>query len=132
MATDCFGDIPMSDSTFCILGTLDSREISIRGHTPHILAVPGTAPEDSLPVILATSSKASSLAALSEKETKSSLEVGSRVRVVRGPYCGVNGVIKALPPKPLTNTAGLIVPGAYFSLPTDSPYIPLANLEQIV
>lgn len=132
VATEGFGDIPMSDYTFGILGTLDSREISIRGYTPHILTIPGTAPEDSRPVILATSSKASNLAALAEKETKSSLEVGSRVRVVRGPYCGVNGVIKALPPKPLTNTVGLIVPSAHVSLPNDSPYIPLANLEQII
>ncbi len=132
VATEGFGDIPMSDYTFGILGTLDSREISIRGHTPHILAATGTAPEDSMPVILATSSKASSLAALAEKEAKPSLAAGSRVRVVRGPHFGASGVIKALPPNPLTNAAGLSAPGAHVVLPNDSPAIPLANLEQIV
>lgn len=132
VATEGFGNMPMSDYTFGILGTLDSREISIRGHTPHILAVNSAAPEDSLPVILATSSKASSLAALPEKEAKSSLEVGSRVRVVRGPYFGTSGVIKALPANPLANGAGLLVPSAHVSLPNGSPYIPLANLEQLV
>lgn len=132
VATEGFGDIPISDYTFGILGTLDSREISIRGHTPHILASTGSAPEDSAPLILATSSKASSLAALTEKDTKTSLAVGSRVRVIRGPYFGASGVIRALPPNPLTNEAGLIAPSAHVSLPNGSPYIPLANLEQIV
>ncbi|MFN8454512.1 MAG: hypothetical protein U0401_07530 [Anaerolineae bacterium] len=132
VATEGFGDIPMSDYTFGLLGTLDSREISIRGHTPHVLASMGAAPEDALPVIMATSSKASSLAALAKKEVKPSLEVGSRVRVVRGPHFGTSGVIKALPPNPLTNAAGLIAPSAHISLPNDAPYIPLANLEQIV
>lgn len=132
VATEGFGNVPMSDYTFGILGTLDSREISMRGHTPHILAVTGTTPEDSMPLILATSSKASSLAALAEKETKLSLEVGSRVRVVRGPHFGASGVIKALPPNPLINAAGLVAPSAHVALPNDSLYLPLANLEQIV
>lgn len=133
VATEGFGDIPMSPFTLGILGTLGGREVSIRGHTPNFLPSPGQDADDARPVILATTSKASALAALSaEKEAKRQLEVGSRVRITRGRFWGASGVVNALPAKPQAVEAGLVVPGAVVTLPDVSPYIPLANLEQVI
>ena len=132
VATEGFGDIPISPYTFGLLGTLDGKEVSIRGHTPHLFPATGQAPEETQPLILATSGKASALAAVSEKETKRNLSVGSRVRVTRGQFFGASGTITTLPPKPQATKAGLVTPGAFVKLGDSSPYIPLANLEQVV
>jgi hypothetical protein len=132
VATEGFGDIPISAYTFGILGTLDGREVSIRGQTPHLLSSLSQAAEDSQPLILATSGKASALAAVSDKETKHTLSTGSRVRVTRGQFFGASGTITALPSKPQATANGLVAPGALVNLGDASPYIPLANLEQII
>ncbi len=133
VATEGFGDIAMSPYTFGILGTLDGKEVSIRGHTPHLTPLPGQTQADSQPLILATSNKASALAALSgEKGSGSALAVGSRVRVTAGQFLGASGTIATLPPKPQTSASGLIAPSAIVNLGEASPYIPLANLEQVV
>jgi len=133
VATEGFGDIPMSPYTFGILGTLDGKEVSIRGHTPHLAPLPGQTQADSQPIIMATSNKASALAALSaEKGSSSVLAVGSRVRVTAGQYLGASGTIATLPPQPRASASGLVAPGAIVNLGEASPYIPLANLEQVV
>jgi hypothetical protein len=133
VATEGFGDISMSRYTFGLLGTLDGKEVSIRGHTPQLSPATGQTLEDAQPIILATTSKASALAAVSaEKESKSLLSVGSRVRVRHGPHIGASGTITTLPPAPQPLENGLVVPGAIVNLGDASPYIPLANLEQII
>ncbi|MCK6625785.1 MAG: hypothetical protein L6R45_11495 [Anaerolineae bacterium] len=133
VATEGFGDIPMSPYTFGILGTLDGKEVSIRGHTPHLAPLPGQTQADSQPIIMATSNKASALAALSaEKGSSSVLAVGSRVRVTAGQYLGASGTIATLPLQPRASASGLVAPGAIVNLGEASPYIPLANLEQVV
>lgn len=133
VATEGFGNVPMSSHTFGILGTLGGREVSIRGQTPNFSLSPSRDADDTRPVILATSGKASTLAALSaEKEVKRPLEIGCRVRITRGHFLGASGTIKALPAKPQSTETGLLAPGAVVTLPDASPYIPLANLEQIV
>jgi hypothetical protein len=133
VATAGFGDIPMSPYTFGILGTLDGKEVSIRGHTPQLFPSAGQTLDEVRPIILATSNKASSLAAVSaEQEIKHTLAVGSRVRVTRGQFFGGTGTITTLPPKPQATANGLVMPGAIVNLGNESPYIPLANLEQVI
>jgi hypothetical protein len=133
VATEGFGDIPMSLYTFGILGTLGGREVSMRGQTSNLSLASSQEAVDIRPVILATSAKASTLAAMSaEKESKHQLEIGSRVRITHGRFLGASGTIKVLPAQPQATESGLIVPGAIVTLPDASPYIPLANLEQIV
>lgn len=133
VATEGFGDISMSRYTFGLLGTLDGKEVSIRGHTPQLSPAAGQTLDDAQPIILATSSKASALAAVSaEKEIKSVLAVGSRVRVTCGQHIGASGTVTTLPPKPQPLETGLVVPGAIVNLGDASLYIPLANLEQII
>jgi hypothetical protein len=133
VATEGFGNIAMSPYTFGILGKLDGKEVSIRGNTPQLFSFTDQTQEDAQPIILATSSKASALAAVSaEKESKSGLAVGSRVRVISGQYFGTSGTITALPPKPQTTANGLVLAGALVNLGETTPYIPLANLEQII
>jgi hypothetical protein len=133
VATEGFGDISMSPYAFGVLGTLDGREVSIRGHTPHLLPAPDEAFEEVQPLILATSNKASALAAVSaDKKTTPPLAPGSRVRVTRGRFLGASGTVMTLPPKPQTTETGLTAPGAIVNLGDTSPYIPLANLEQLI
>jgi hypothetical protein len=133
VATEGFGDISMSRYTFGLLGTMDGREVSVRGHTPQLSLAAGQILDDAQPIILATSSKASALAAVSvEKESKPLLTVGGRVRVRYGPHIGASGTITTLPPKPQPLETGLVVQGAIVNLGDVSPYIPLANLEQII
>lgn len=133
VATEGLGDIAMSRYTFGLLGTLDGKEVSIRGHMPHLAPAAGQSLEDAQPVIMATSSKASSLATLStEKEIKPVLTVGSWVRVTYGPHIGASGTVTTLPSKPQPLENGLLVPGVIVNLGDASPYIPLANLEQII
>lgn len=133
VATEGFGDIPMSRYTFGLLGTLDGKEVSIRGHTPQLSPAASQSMDDAQPIIMATSGKASSLATLStEKEIKPVLAVGSWVRVTYGPHIGASGTVTTLPPKPQPLETGLLVPGAVVNLGDTSAYIPLANLEQIV
>jgi hypothetical protein len=133
VATEGFGDISMSRYTFGVLGSLDGREVSIRGHTPHLSPAADQTFEETQPIILATSSRASALAAVSaEKKTNPSLAVGSRVRVTRGQFFGASGTITTLPPKPQATEIGLIAPGAIVNLGDTSPYIPLTNLEQLI
>lgn len=133
VATEGFGDIPMSRYTFGLLGTLDGREVSLRGHTPQLSSVAGQSLDEAQPVIMATSSKASSLAVLSaEKEIKPVLVVGSWVRVTHGPHLGASGTVTTLPPNSQSLESGLLVSGVTVNLGDTSPFIPLANLEQIV
>lgn len=133
VATEGFGDIAISRYAFGILGTLDGKEVSIRGHTPHLFPPTDQNPDEAQAIVLATSNKASALAAVSAgKESKPSLAVGSWVRVTRGPFLGASGTVSGLPPKPQALATGLVTPGAIVNLGDDSPYIPLANLEQIV
>lgn len=132
VATEGFGDIPMSDYTFGLLGTLAGREISMRGHTPNFLPMASRAAEDYTSVIMATSSKASTLAGLPEPGGKRTLEVGARVRVTRGRFVGASGHISALPANPQVTEGGVSALGAQVALPGELAFIPLANLEQIV
>lgn len=130
VATEGFGDRPISPYTFGLLGTLVG-EVSIRGRTPVLSRTAAPDMADNWPVILASSSKASTLAGL-PAETKPEFKVGSRVRVTQGRFAGASGVVKALPNKAQPTPSGVVVPSAQVALAEGSPMIPLANLEQVV
>ncbi len=127
VATEGFGDVPMSPYTFGHLTALNGRSVSMRGQTPS-LATPGQEAEAAPPLILSTSTRGGG----AEQGTPApATEVGSRVRVVRGRYLGVIGDIDSIPDEPQTTDIGLRVPGAYVTLDGGAHFIPWANLVQV-
>ena len=138
VATEGFGDVPMSPYTFGVLTSLSRREISIRGQTLKSLPHSTNPMENEPPIILAaerpgnTGGYNSTQPTDKDKQKKpASVDVGSRVRVIQGKHLGVSGTIDLIPPEPQATQAGVIVPGAYVKLSNEVHFIPWANLEQI-
>jgi hypothetical protein len=130
VATEGFGNLPVSPYTFGILGTLDGREVSIRGSIPSPFPAAGGLPEEP-PVILTTAPQAATLSPPTDGPKVEDVGVGSRVRITRGQLLGASGIIDSVPSKPQTIQSGLAAPGAYVKIDDTLHYIPWANLEQI-
>ena len=129
IATEGFGDIPMSPYTFGHLTALNGRQVSVRGQTLGVTTGP-TRDAALSPVILATSER-SITSSDSPPKQSDSIGIGSRVRVTRGRFLGVIGEVNALSPEPQATDIGLRVPGTYVTLDNASHYIPWVNLEQV-
>jgi hypothetical protein len=134
VATEGFGDVPMSPYTFGILGTLAGNEVSIRGNTPTLFPASGGGDNEAPPIILATSSRASSRttgATSADEQAGPAVEVGSRVRVTRGRLLGASGTIDSIPSEPQATESGVVAPGAQVMIDDALHYVPWANLEQV-
>ncbi len=136
VATEGFGDVPMSSYTFNVLRQLHGQQVSIRGVTPSLRRPTAyDLQHDNLPVIMAASNKKQVQSVFAEDErltTLQDLRVGSRVRVTHGEWLGSIGTVESFPEQPEPTEAGIVTPGAYLTLNNTPRYIPLANLEQIV
>jgi hypothetical protein len=130
VATEGFGDLPMSPYTFGTLTALSGREVSIRGQTP-ILTAAHRETEVPPPLILATTSYSSRLSETADKQEARDVKVGSRVRIIRGKLLGATGHIDSLPSEPQPIESGIVAPGAYVTIDNQVRYIPWANLEQV-
>ena len=133
VATEGFGDLPMSPYTFGILGTLDGKNVSIRGSTPPPFPLGGGAPEEP-PLILTSTDKVASQSTQplpASHQAAEEVGVGSRVRVTWGQLMGAGGKIDSLPSEPHPTEAGVVAPGAYVMIEGTLRYLPWANLEQI-
>jgi hypothetical protein len=137
VATEGFGEGPMSPHTFGVLTSLSRRELSIRGTTPHLTPGTGVYPAEEPPIILAAGSVRSgsgnytSSAAAAKPPAKLDATLGSRVRVTRGKLLGASGVIETIPLEPQFTPSGLVAPGANIKFNSDTLFIPWANLELI-
>lgn len=135
VATEGFGDAPMSPYTFGLLTKMTRREISIRGQTPRLTRHPGNPLSELPPIILAAKPLPARGGYVglppAPKKEKARAQVGSRVRVIQGKLLGASGTIDLIPPEPQPTEAGIIVPGAYVKLNNAVHYIPWANLELI-
>jgi hypothetical protein len=132
VATEGFGDLSMSPFTFGLLGTLDGKEVSIRGNTlPPFATFDGGTSEDP-PLILASSSRNLNPPAEPPEAQRGAARVGSRVRVTCGPLLGASGAIDSIPEKMESTAGGVVAPGAYVKIHGTLYYIPLANLELVV
>jgi hypothetical protein len=130
VATEGFGDISMSPFTFGVLGTLDNKEVSIRGTVP--APFPDTAGgvgEQPPLVMTSTTREIGRPAGATEGGQKA--QPGSRVRVTRGLLLGASGAIDSISSEPQAVESGIIVPGAYVKIHGTSHYIPWANLELV-
>jgi hypothetical protein len=130
VATEGFGNGPMSPYTFALLNKLIGREVSIRGHMP-VLTTNGQTTEADRSVILATTAYSSTY---SKPITEESLEIreGSHVRVTRGKLLGATGYISSMPAEPQPTESGIMAPGAFVTIDNQPHFIPWANLEQIL
>jgi hypothetical protein len=138
VATEGFGNLPMSNYTFSLLTSLSRREISIRGCPPNLRRhAYGQATADT-PLILATDTSKtkgnnySTSHASFEKQKPPEVALGSRVRITGGTLLGSSGKVESIPPKPQATEAGIMAAGAYIKLNNRSYFVPWANLELVV
>lgn len=121
IATDGIGEIPMSEPVFRLLRTHEGREASISGKTRVRWGI--VRPEVVIPLPAETVPSPPSLPG-------TPLAVGTRVRIVRAPYAGRVGMVKALPSHACRIEIGARVHGAEVELGGgESVFVPLANLE---
>ncbi len=132
VATEGFGDLSMSPFTFGLLGTLDGKEISIRGNTLTPYATFDGRTSEEPPLILTSSTRNLSPPAESPEAQRGVVRVGSRVRVTCGPLLGASGAIDSIPEKMESTASGVVAPGAYVKIHGTLYYIPLANLELVI
>lgn len=131
VATEGFGNVPMSPYTFGALSGLSGREISIRGQTPVLASTTGEIKTAS-PIIVSTIGYSSkTIPHPTDDSPVHEIKVGSRVRIIRGEWLGATGHIDSLASEPQPIESGLIVPGAYITIDDQTRYVPWANLEQV-
>ncbi len=134
VATEGFGNLPISPYTFGVLFSLGGKEVSIRGYTPGWQA-PEEGPVDEPAVVMATTTRMAPLtlsAAETPPEKPAVVRPGSRVRVTYGHLLGSIGIVASLPDQNQVLESGLSLPGAVVKFDDTSHYIPWANLEQIL
>jgi len=121
--TEGFGSLPMSSRIYELAKKLNGKQASVNGATQ----VRAGALRPELVV-----SDYHSGAAASHEESKS-LDVGSRVRVVRVPFFGRFGTITELPHQPVQIESGAIVRVAKIKLDGDAAesIVPRANIELV-
>ncbi|MDM8528807.1 hypothetical protein QUF58_11445 [Anaerolineales bacterium HSG24] len=134
VATEGFGDRPMSSHTFATLRHIIGHEVSIRGVTPSLTPPNFFKYETPRSIILAPTSQPKSYSAFDAEDDETEhqdLAIGSRVRVTRGQYFGAISIIDSFPDTPQATESGLVTPGAYVIVDRAKRYIPLANLVQV-
>ncbi|MCB0193746.1 MAG: hypothetical protein KDJ65_17490 [Anaerolineae bacterium] len=129
VATEGFGNIPMSAYTFGILTSLSRREVSIRGRSPHITS--GSQPADPPLILAAAPPKKGSYTATSQPDKPNPVTEGSRVRAIQGPYLGHSGTIASIPTEPQVMETGILALGAQVKFHNEIVFVPWANLKQI-
>lgn len=129
VATEGFGDIPMSAYTFGILTSLSRKEVSIRGRSPHLSS--GSSQSDPPIILAAAVQKKESYASAGRPDKPNPVSEGSRVHVIQGQYLGYSGIIDSVPAEPQVMATGILALGANVKLNNEVVFIPWANLEQI-
>jgi hypothetical protein len=130
IATEGFGNVPMSPYTFALLNKLIGREVSIRGQTPAPKSNRQRS-EANQSVIMATTAYSSTFSKPIEEESLE-LKVGGHVRVTRGGLLGATGHIDSMPTDPQPTESGIMAPGAFVTIDNQLQFIPWANLEQVL
>jgi hypothetical protein len=121
IVTEGIGAEAMSEPVFQLLTTHDGREASISSRTQP--RWPLMRPEIIIPLFAETLPP-------SQTQLGTPLTAGMRVRVVRAPYMGVIGTVKAIPAHPHRTDIGAKVYGVEVDVGEDMPvFIPITNLE---
>ena len=121
VVTEGIGTAPMSTPIFQLLATNDGREAAISGRVQPRWGI--VRPEIVIPLPAETLPPA-------KIQPGTPLTVGTQVRVVRAPYMGAVGTVRALPAHARRIETGARVRGAEVDLGQGAPtFVPLANLE---
>jgi hypothetical protein len=135
VATEGFGNVPMSPHTFGVLTSLSRRDVSVRGNSPHLSEGSDSEFKHEPSIILAANPLVTSRVYTPPSPPGSNkaidATVGSRVRVTYGKFMGASGTIEAIPAEPQATDTGIITPGATVKFINGRSYIPWANLQQI-
>lgn len=99
VVTEGFGVMRMADRTFALLKSLEGRRASVNGATQIRAGV--IRPEIIVPSM--------DLSEAAPKADEQSLDIGTRIRVIREPYFGRLGRVSALPPQPVVVESGASV-----------------------
>ncbi len=123
IVTEGFGDIAMANRTFDLLKRFEGKEASVNGATQIRAGV--MRPEIIIPLEAGDSQE-------EPEHTGGYLEIGKSLRIIRDPYFGVIGKVKALPPDPHVLGSGSRARVLEVELSTgESVIVPRANVELI-
>jgi hypothetical protein len=121
--TEGFGDIKMADRTFKLLKSLDGRKVSINGATQIRAGV--IRPEIAAPGEYSTDEP--------KEPQAQTLEIGSKIRIIRDPYFGMLANVTALPVEPVKVDSGAVVRVLEAQTSDgETVTVPRANVEIIV
>jgi hypothetical protein len=125
IVTEGFGEISMAERTFRLLRGLEGREASVNGATQIRAGV-------MRPELIVTDPPAIPLDDLAKRYEAGQLEIGRPVRIIRDPYFGLIGRVKALTPEPAVLGSGSKARVLDVSLDSgEIVSIPRANVELI-
>jgi len=122
VTTEGISTAPMSQAFFDLLRSLDGREASVSGRMRYRWGTERPYVMVPMPARGAT---------MVNPETP--LTVGSRVRVLRGPYTGVSGVVSEIPKSLIQLETGARLPGVQVDLGgKEFALVPFVNLERLL
>ncbi len=119
--TEGFGNIPMSETTFNMLKSIDSSYVSINGATQIRAGV--IRPE----IIMSKDNEN-----LSNKNEDVTLKIGSKVRIMSEPYLCQYGFISHIFDKPIMLETGNMANCVEIDLNNNKVVIPRTNIELII
>ncbi|MBQ7258049.1 MAG: hypothetical protein IJS60_10210 [Abditibacteriota bacterium] len=119
--TEGFGNIPMSETTFNMLKSIDSSYVSINGATQIRAGV--IRPE----IIMSKDNKN-----LSDKYEDATLKIGSKVRIMSEPYLCQYGYISDIFDKPIMLETGNLANCVEINLNNNKVIVPRTNIELII
>ena len=121
VTTEGISTAPMSQIFFDLLRSLDGREVSVCGRMRHRW---GERPYVMVPMPARGATPVN---------PETPLTVGSRVRVLRGPYTGVSGVVSDIPKSLIQLETGARLPGVQVDLGgKEFALVPFVNLERLL
>ncbi|MDP7008365.1 MAG: hypothetical protein QGI78_02230, partial [Phycisphaerales bacterium] len=123
VVTEGFGDIAMANRTFELLKSFEGHEASINGATQIRAGV--MRPEIIIPLDAGSADE-------EPEHSGGFLELGKPLRIIRDPYFGMIGTVKALPPDPHVLGSGSKARVLEVELATgEAVIVPRANVELI-
>ncbi|MFN2111348.1 MAG: hypothetical protein ACK2UI_16955 [Anaerolineae bacterium] len=122
VTTEGISTAPMSQAFFDLLRSLDGREVSVCGRMRYRWGTERPYVMVPMPARGAT-----------PINPETPLTVGSRVRVLRGPYTGVSGVVSDIPTSLIQLETGARLPGVQIDLGgKEFALVPFVNLERLL
>lgn len=122
VATEGIGSIPMSQATFDLLRSLDGREAAVSGRLRHRWGAERPF------VVVPMPTQVGEFV-----DPEATLTVGSRVRVLRGPYAGMSGTVSEIPRGAVQLETGARMPGVQVDFGgKETAFVPYVNLERLL